>query len=146
MAPRLLLDVMLGRLTNYLRMCGYDTVYALDRGVEADEALLAITEQEGRTLLTRDVALAGRVPESILLREREVRNQLRELRATGLPLELADPTFCGRCNGLLESASPENPPEYVPDNVTTVWQCRDCGQWFWKGSHWARVKETLQSL
>ena len=32
---RLLLDVMLGKLAVYLRMCGYDAAYAGDLGVEA---------------------------------------------------------------------------------------------------------------
>ncbi|WP_336361102.1 Mut7-C RNAse domain-containing protein [Haladaptatus sp. ZSTT2] len=146
MARRLLLDVMLGRLASYLRMCGYDTVYALDRDVEADDALRTIAEQEGRTLVTRDVSLAAQVPESILLREREVTDQLRELQTAGLALELEAPTYCGRCNGALAESSPETPPEYVPDGVSTLWLCVDCGQYFWKGSHWKRVGETLQSL
>lgn len=51
---KLLLDVMCGGLTSYLRMCGHDTVYALDRGVEADDRLLAIAHEEDRTLVTRD--------------------------------------------------------------------------------------------
>ena len=36
---RLLLDAMLGKLATYLRMCGHDAAYALDRGVEADDAV-----------------------------------------------------------------------------------------------------------
>ncbi len=146
MAHRLLLDVMLGRLAGYLRMCGYDTVYALDRGVEADDTLRTIAEQEERTLVTRDVSLSQQTAKSILLREREVKDQLRELRTAGLTLELTEPTFCGRCNGSLEPRPLDNPPEYVPDEVAALWQCEECGQCFWKGSHWQRVKQTLQSL
>lgn len=56
----LLCDVMLGSLATYLRMCGYDTTYALDRGVEADDRLLEIAHDENRTLLTRDRQLAAR--------------------------------------------------------------------------------------
>lgn len=37
---RLLLDVMLGKLAVYLRVCGYDTAYALGRGLEAQLAEL----------------------------------------------------------------------------------------------------------
>lgn len=34
---RFLLDAMLGTLTTYLRMCGYDAAYALDHEIEADD-------------------------------------------------------------------------------------------------------------
>jgi uncharacterized protein with PIN domain len=29
---------------------------------------------------------------------------------------------------------------------TAVWRCRDCGQHFWKGSHWADMAGTLAEL
>ena len=59
-AEALLCDVMLGSLVTYLRMCGYDAADALDRGIEADERLLELAREEGRTLLTRDRQLAAR--------------------------------------------------------------------------------------
>ena len=57
----LLLDVMLGKLASYLRMCGYDAVYALDEGLEADDAVQRRAAADARRLLTRDEALAGGV-------------------------------------------------------------------------------------
>jgi uncharacterized protein len=148
---RVLLDVMCGGLTAYLRMCGYDTVYAGDRGLEADDALVETARTERRTLVTRDVQLASRTDESILLESREVEEQLAELSAAGIDLSLADaPTFCGRCNGPLEPADSETPtsmPEYAPDpSDTDIWRCRDCGQYFWRGSHWDRVTRTLSRI
>ncbi|AXR76974.1 Mut7-C RNAse domain-containing protein [Natrarchaeobaculum sulfurireducens] len=143
---RLLLDVMCGGLVSYLRMCNYDTASAGDRGIEADDDLLALARAEGRTLLTRDVQLASRSDDAILLESREVEDQLRELAATGLDLSLADePAFCGRCNGPLTTVSETaSTPEYAPDGAaTTVWRCQDCGQHFWRGSHWDRVAATL---
>ena len=144
---RLLLDAMLGKLATYLRMCGYDAAYALDRDVEADERLLDVVEREGRLLLTRDRQLASRAGDSLLLTEREVTDQLRELRAAGFALELDDaPTYCGRCNGPVDAVAAADPrPEYAPDDGP-VWQCRDCGQFFWKGSHWDDVRERLENL
>ncbi|WP_394348159.1 Mut7-C RNAse domain-containing protein, partial [Halorubrum sp. SP9] len=55
-----MLDVMCGKLATYLRLCGYDAAYALDRGVEADDRLLDLAADEGRTLVTRDRELAAR--------------------------------------------------------------------------------------
>ena len=141
-----LCDVMCGKLAVYLRMCGYDTAYALDRDVEADDRVLALAETEGRTLLTRDRQLADHA-DGVLLTERNIEGQLRELRDAGLALDVAEtPTYCGTCNGPIEAVGPEEPtPEYAPAaSETDVWRCRHCGQYFWKGSHWDRVTETLR--
>jgi len=106
--PPLLVDVMCGSLARHLRFCGYDAVYALDRGIEADERLLAVATAKERVLVTRDRDLAARaegdaaVPGAMLLTERDVDGQLREVAAAGYPVALADePRHCGACNGRL---------------------------------------------
>jgi len=143
---RFFLDVMLGKLATYLRMCGYDTAYALDRGVEADARIRRLAAAENRTLLTRDEQLAASVDDAILLTERGVEEQLRELRAAGVELSLpARPRRCSNCNGELEPADPEEAPPHVPDDAEP-YRCRDCGKWFWRGSHWTDVRETLAGL
>ena len=97
---RLLVDVMCGRLATYLRMCGYDAAYALDRDAESDEAVLSWAREEDRTVVTRDERLAAAAPAAICLTSRDVRDQLAELRDAGLDLTLPDePTRCSRCNG-----------------------------------------------
>jgi uncharacterized protein with PIN domain len=139
---RLLCDVMCGKLATYLRMCGHDTAYALDAGVEDDDAILRWADREDRRLVTRDVSLAAQQEGAFLLRSREVPAQLAELREQGVRLELAaEPERCGRCNGPLERYAGER-PDYAPDEGP-VWRCRDCGQLFWKGSHWDDVRERL---
>ncbi|QGN07254.1 hypothetical protein Hrd1104_08025 [Halorhabdus sp. CBA1104] len=146
---KLLLDAMLGKLGTYLRMCGYDAAYALDRGIEADERLRKIAREEDRLLLTRDRALAAKTERSHLLESREVTAQLRELDEAGFDLTLAEsPTHCGRCNGpLVALDSDTETPADVPDPaIEGVWQCRSCGQQFWKGSHWDDVAATLREL
>jgi len=145
----LLLDVMLGKLATYLRMCGYDAAYAGTRGAETDDDALAVAETEGRTLVTRDHALATRGDPSLLLSSRDPVDQLRELAAAGYDLTLAEtPTHCSACNGRLEHVDRTEPtPDYAPDpHEETVWRCRDCGQHFWKGSHWDDVAATLADL
>jgi uncharacterized protein with PIN domain len=143
-----MLDAMLGKLATYLRMCGHDAAYALDEGreVEADDAILAAARDEDRTLLTRDVDLADRAGDrGVLLTARDVTDQLRELYAAGLPLELDDrPARCGNCNGPLERLNGER-ATHAPDDGP-VWGCRRCGQQFWKGSHWDRVAATLATV
>ncbi len=151
---RFLVDTMCGRLPPYLRLCGHDTVYAADRDVEADNALLAIASAEDRTILTRDRQLADRADAAILLTERKTRAQLSELAAAAVDLTPTEtPRRCGRCNGSVEAATEnqDEVPEYVPDELsgrgeaTALWRCRSCEQYFWKGGHWERMVETLDS-
>jgi uncharacterized protein with PIN domain len=148
-SDRLVLDAMLGKLATYLRMCGYDTTYALDRDAEADDDVLDIAEREDRLVITRDSDLATRAPESVLLSEREIEDQLRELADAGFRLSLApEPDYCGVCNSPVEEVDPVEPtPEYAPSaGDERVWRCTDCGQHFWKGSHWASVEATLEDV
>jgi uncharacterized protein with PIN domain len=140
------LDVMLGKLAVYLRLAGYDAAYAGDRNIEADDRVLELAEAEDRILLTRDVQLAAQADESILLTERDVEDQLAELREAGVALEAdAEPSRCGRCNGRLEPvAKTADTPDYAPDPAETdCWRCRACRQVFWRGSHYERMKKVL---
>ena len=149
-APRrFLLDTMLGKLATYLRMCGYDAAYTLDEGIEDDDVILARLRESDRTLVTRSRRLADRAPDVLFLQSRDVHDQLRELSAAGLPLSLPEePSRCGVCNGPVERVGPdERTPEYAPDPAEVdVWRCVDCGQHFWRGSHWDDVAATLADL
>lgn len=146
---RLLVDAMCGRLVPYLRMVGHDTASAGDRELEADDAVVSVAAEEDRTVITRDVALANAAPESILLESLDVAGQLDGIATAGIDLTLPDaPTRCGACNGPLEPvAKSASTPEYAPDPAEEpTWRCRDCGQYFWRGSHWKRVREALSSI
>jgi len=145
---KLLVDAMCGKLARYLRMCGYDAAYVLDRGLDDDEAILTAAAEWDRRLVTRDEGLAARADDAVLLRSRDVSDQLRELRAAGFELSLDRPQRCGRCNGPLEVVDADAPtPEYAPDpGDRQVWRCAECGQYFWRGSHWDDVAERLADL
>jgi len=151
---RLLLDAMLGKLATYLRMCGYDAAFALDRGIEADDRLRQLATAERRRLVTRDVALARRArddegPPPMLLEPHAVTDQLAQVAAAGYELTLsARPARCGACNGRLARVddTATSRPAYVPDDQSPTWRCEDCQQWFWTGSHWDRVADTLADV
>lgn len=146
MSEQLLLDVMLGKLARYLRMCGYDAAYAQDRGIEADEQIREWANSEGRILVTRDRELAARTDGAILLDCRDIEAQLAELAAVGFEIELPEtPTRCSVCNGSVRAVGGESRPEHAPDDGE-LWQCQDCEQHFWKGSHWDRVTATIQGI
>ncbi|WP_225317692.1 MULTISPECIES: Mut7-C RNAse domain-containing protein [Haloferax] len=144
----LLLDVMLGKLATYLRMCGYDTAYAMDGdgGDPGDEALLHRVSEEHRVLLTRDISLAEQAPRSVLVAGRTPLDQLRELESVGFIISLGEfPARCSACNGVIDVLEDgDSVPEYAPElSETTLWRCRDCGQVYWRGSHWRDVESRL---
>jgi uncharacterized protein with PIN domain len=146
---RFLLDTMLGRLATYLRMCGHDTGYALDQGIEADGRIIKTAREAGRVLLTRDRDLADRYEGGFLLESRDLHGQLQEVVDAGYALELPEtPERCGVCNGSLGTIPPDSrTPSYAPSpDETDLWQCGDCGQFFWKGSHWDNVAKRLEEI
>ena len=146
---RLLTDAMLGRLTTYFRMCGYDTAYTPDLGIESDDAIREYAQSENRLLLTRDRELAASAEDALLLRRREIADQLQEVVDAGLDMSLPEvPERCSACNGTVERVPSDGPtPEYAPDpRSVDIWRCRQCKQHYWKGSHWDDVEETLAGL
>jgi uncharacterized protein with PIN domain len=146
---RFLLDAMLGRLATYLRMCGHDTAYSLDAGLESDDEIREQARTEGRTLVTRDRELAARCEDAILLESRDIEGQLGALLDAGIALDLpATPERCSACNGSLEPVSPEeSTPEHAPSPAEMdVWRCSACGKHFWQGSHWDDVAARLATI
>ena len=136
-------DAMLGKLTTYMRMAGRDVVYAPDEGAVDDEDVEELVRETGRTLITRDAELAESVC-GILVKSKDVREQIRELADAGITLELDEPERCSECNGTVSETDAD--AEDVPDDVKLAWRCDDCGKTYWKGSHWDDVRETLEDL
>jgi uncharacterized protein with PIN domain len=146
---RLLVDPTCDRLVGYLRFCGHDAASAVARGVEGEDDLLGLADREDRRLVTRSDRLAARAPGAVHVAEGDLDARLRSLRAAGVDLTLDErPSRCGRCNGRLDPVAPdESGPDYAPaGDEFDRWRCGDCGQVFWKGGHWDRVRERLAGL
>lgn len=150
LAPRLLVDAMLGRLARWLRLMGYDTAYWRDG---SDLALIRQARAENRLIVTRDHQLAGRrgihavliVSESLDEQIAEVRAAL-ESRAPGI----SEPfTRCPECNGELHDLSYEDARDLVPPYVWHTQhvfrRCPECGRVYWKGTHWPGMHLRLEN-
>ena len=146
--PRFLADEMLGTLARWLRMMGYDTVYARDL---LDREVLRMARAEGRVLLTRDRQLAERAEDRGLLVTSDVlEEQLKQvIAALGLREDHLMPR-CTRCNGQLETVGREEVAGRVPERVlairTEFYLCPKCGQIYWKGTHWDDIDRRLKRL
>ncbi len=153
---RFLVDAMLEKLAEWLRILGYDTVSASDLSILDDDYLLDIAEYEDRILLTKDRELYERARKegvsTLLVEGNDVEEQLAFLVRKGT-IELKDaPSLerCPRCNGILRKANRSEVKGQVPMGVymsrEEFWICTSCGQVYWKGSHWTRIKEFVERI
>ena len=141
---------MLGRLARYLRFVGCDTVYA--RGMEDDE-ILRVARLEGRVVVTRDRALAGRCPESLLLTSPRIADQWQAVRSA-FPEVPEEPCFerCSECNGPLAEVPPQERALIAQTGVPwdrvarglVLYRCHACGHVYWDGSHTASIRARLR--
>jgi uncharacterized protein with PIN domain len=148
--PRFVLDIHLGRLAAYLRMIGFDTFY---RNCYSDEKLARVSASEHRILLTRDVGLLKRraVTHGYFVRETDARAQLREIVNRFDLRRLMRPfSRCLRCNGFLEAASKAEVVDRLPPRAAELYddfrQCPECGRVYWKGGHYRRMMQLIDSL
>lgn len=146
--PRFVADAHLGALARLLRMAGFDTLY--DNGYQDDE-LARIVEREGRILLSRDRDLLKRRSVSMgcylhaLLPEAQFTEIIARL---DLVARLRPFSRCLDCNAPLrdvpKAAVLERLPPSVRLNREHFTTCDDCGGVFWQGSHWQRMRATLE--
>jgi uncharacterized protein with PIN domain/sulfur carrier protein ThiS len=148
--PLFVVDNHLGRLAAYLRMLGLDALYRNDY---QDEELARVAGEQERILLTRDLHLLMRksVVWGYWVRNLEPSEQLSEV-AHRFSLEQYIRPFqrCLRCNTPLQSVSKA---EILPRLEPLTRQyfdefhiCPNCGQIYWKGSHFARMEKLVASI
>jgi uncharacterized protein with PIN domain len=149
---KFLADRMLGTLTRYLRLMGYDTLSAncLEPGdTREDTALLRMARDEGRLLLTRDRELARRGGDGALyLQSEDVMEQVRMLSSLGLITPDLVMDRCSLCNTVLCPATDEEVggADYVPAERDSLafFICPTCRRIYWTGSHERNLRASLE--
>jgi len=145
---KFLVDAMLGRLTKWLRLLGYDTAWA---GHLEDGQIARLARREGRVVLTRDTQFARRKGlQIVLLHSQTLTGQLEELRDR-VALPPADLfSRCPVCNTVLQplgraAAKPLVPP-YVWQTQPSFRRCPGCGRVYWAGTHRQHIFTFLQEI
>lgn len=151
---RFIVDSNVGRLATWLRIAGFDTLFAKDID---DNRLVRIALDESRVLLTRDrqilkrrLVTSGRL-KVILIEDDEVKSQLRQvLTALNLASELRPFSLCVECNEPLvpreKGEVEELVPPYVFQTQTQYMQCPGCLRVYWRGTHWERMSRELEGI
>lgn len=142
---------MLGHVTRWLRLMGFDAEYA---GSEArDERLVEWAARDGRVLVTRDLDLGARARREgvrvVLLRGGELETGLaavlREVEAVPDPAQYL--TRCTQCNHELEAADAASVRDRVPPGVLAeahaFHACPACGKVYWDGTHVTSIELEL---
>ncbi|MBN8230616.1 twitching motility protein PilT [Corallococcus macrosporus] len=148
--PRFVLDVGLGRLSGFLRMLGFDTLWRND---SADALLARLSREESRVLLTRDLGLLKRseVVQGYYPRATDPAHQLVEVvRRYGLTSRMRPFSRCLACNASLSTATPDEVQGRIPEGVAQrhrqFQQCPGCQRVFWPGTHHERMQNLVDTL
>lgn len=143
-------DGMLGKITRWLRMLGHNVKYSnkLD-----DAKLIEIAKKEKRVLLTRDLALyqqaTAKGAKAFYLEGKDEAEKLAKLaKKFGFKLEVnTTRSRCPKCNTRIISIRKEEIASEIEETTykryNDFWRCPKCGQIYWQGSHWIRIREVL---
>lgn len=151
-------DRMLGRLTRWLRLFGYDTL-EIKRQENEDDTLLALAKSEGRILVSRDRLLIRKAMKSgiasYLVQSSEIMEQLSEMKKEFNIVFEPVMDRCTLCNSPIRKAEPSEmelirEKDYIYPAMleigTMFWLCDTCGQVYWQGTHWENIKERVNRL
>ena len=143
-------DAHLGKLVNYLRILGFDTLYYNDYG---DQFLAEKSAEENRILLTKDHGLLMRkkVKYGYYIRNDNPKKQLSEvIHRYDLKDYINKSSRCPKCNHLLESVSKEKIIERLEPKTKKYYNefyiCTNCDQIYWKGSHFEKIEKLINDI
>ena len=148
--PRFVVDVNLGKLARWLRLCGFDTIYRNDL---ADQEIVRLSEQDRRIILTRDQQLLKirTVTHGYWVRETIPEKQLHEIIMRMDLFALFHPfSRCLDCNGLIVQVPKPDIDDRLQNKTrryfTEFYTCQKCHKIYWRGSHYQRMLDKLQNL
>jgi hypothetical protein len=141
---------MLGKLSRWLRLFGFDAEY---RRTYSDEELIDLALKEKRILLSRDLDLYRRAKrkgvETLLIKGRSEAEELAEIAVhfgVELKVEPAE-SRCPKCDAPLKEVEKEEVQGKVPSKTYEVydefWICEKCGQVYWRGAHWKNIERII---
>jgi hypothetical protein len=147
---RFVLDVHLGKLTKYLRLCGFDSLYRRDFN---EVEIIRLSTLEKRTILTRDKELLKntKITHGYWIRSQYLSEQMNEVFSRfDLKNQILPFIRCIECNGLLNQVSKEDILNRLQPETARYFNdfrmCSDCERIYWEGSHYERMKKYIDNL
>ncbi|HEC36911.1 hypothetical protein LCGC14_0487920 [marine sediment metagenome] len=158
---KFLVDSMLGKLARFLRIFGYDTVYANDLvsyfnlKPVPDDKLILYAKKNNRYIITKDELLYKYyIEKSIYLKGEGIYNYLNQLKkALKLNLEFKiAKARCSICNSRLKKIKNKSVIKEVAlkesfNHYDEFFECVNlhCKKIYWEGSHIANIKNNIEN-
>ncbi len=146
--PRFIADEMNGDIARWLRIIGFDCKYLI--GKEMDTKLIEIALDEDRVLLTSDKELFRKATlkgvETHYIPQGKLEDKLRSIIEKYNLNRYIDKVGyrCPICNQpLIRAEDISQVPEKVRLSHKTILHCPRCNKFYWKGSHWKKIKKVL---
>lgn len=147
---RFILDVQLGRLAKYLRLCGFDTLYSSHF---SDPEIIEISIRDDRIILTRDRLLLKdkRIKRGYRIRSQNHEEQMKEV-FEEFDLRNHIHLFCRclKCNTPLEEVPKEEILSRIQADTTKYYsnfsRCPECDRIYWNGSHYNNMKKFIAGI
>lgn len=147
---RFIADAHLGQLAKNLRMLGFNVLYRNDY---SDAEVARIAAGDERIVLTRDRDLLIRkeIVHGCYLHAVDGDEQMVEvIRRFDLASSVHALTRCLTCNGRLRAVDKSEVEHRVPRHSREAYQrfyeCGDCAQVYWEGSHAARMRARVAAM
>lgn len=146
-----IVDVMLGKLSKWLRIMGYETLY---NPSWSDEDLITVAQKRKGIVLTKDTKLKVQDKDIMIiyLKKNNVKEQINEL-IDMLKLRIDDEKILSRCivcNGILVDVEKNEiegmVPEYVFLNHEDFYRCNNCNKIYWSGTHTENIYRRLKEI
>jgi|YelNatPaOPRAMG01_1025707.scaffolds.fasta_scaffold02498_9 uncharacterized protein with PIN domain len=142
--PKFLVDEMLGDVARWLRILGYDASYVKEM---EDEEIIKRAIKEKRVILTKDEKMRSKEAKIYIVKGRTFYEKMVDVvKRFRLSLKVRE-TRCALCNGELKKAGKNEVGHRVPkkvlESIEEFWVCKRCGQVYWEGGHWKRIKNVL---
>jgi uncharacterized protein len=148
--PKFILDVHLGRLARFMRLCGLDSLFLKDL---TDNEIIRISLREHRIILTRDRNLLKNkiITHGYWIRSPKPEIQLKEvIHHFSLKNDLHPFIRCLECNSVLSGI----PKEKIVNRLlpgtrkefNEFWICPSCDRIYWKGSHYQRMMDFMERV
>jgi hypothetical protein len=158
---KFLVDSMLGKLARFLRIFGYDTIYANDLtdilmvDPVPDEKLIDYAKENDRFIITKDFLLhKSYIDRSLYLRGKGIYQYLNQLKQKlNLNFEFKfEKTKCSICNSKLLKIQDKNEIKDIVlqsslNNYNEFYRCSNlqCNKIFWKGTHIKDIEKRLEA-
>jgi len=151
---KFIVDNNAGKLTKWLRIMGYDTLFF--NGSD-DSRMIAMALTEGRVILTRDTQImkrrlvtSGQLKAILLQSDKPEQQMYQVIESLNLDCQFRPFAICLECNQPLLERTKEQVKDLVPAYVfqtqNQYMQCPACRRIYWRGTHWQAMTRELEKF